>query len=122
MQMVNTDQHKELGDCNTTVTLTTKEFRKVPYLRFIVQSSRATMEVNSSGSAELKRHPFHLLRSVNFPSNALIASHKLHHCGGHQRFIRLYSIFWKHLDPGCVKKDNLSPYCLELTSVQFGIF
>ena len=48
MQMVNTVQHKDLGDCNTTVTLTTKEFRKVPYLRFIVQSSRTTMAVNSS--------------------------------------------------------------------------
>ena len=50
MQMVNPVQHKELGDCNSTITLTTKELGKVPYLRFVIQSSRLTltMAINSS--------------------------------------------------------------------------
>ena len=61
MQMVNPVQHKELGDCSSTITLATKELRKVSYLRFVVQLLK-----NSDGdqftSDELKRHPIHLLR------------------------------------------------------------
>ena len=48
MQMVNRVRHKELGDCNSTIAVTTKELRTEPYLRFVVQSSRTTMAVNLS--------------------------------------------------------------------------
>lgn len=48
MQMLNGVQHKELGDCNSTIAVTKKELRTVPYLRFVVQSSRTAMAVNSS--------------------------------------------------------------------------
>ena len=46
--MVNRVRHKELGGCHSTIAVTKKELTTEPYLRFVVQSSRTTMAVNSS--------------------------------------------------------------------------